>query len=194
MTQEIEPTQQFENLELRAATQNAENLFNLLNENPLGRVPESIFKKHFLALFSGEAKGEASESLYAYWIQVARGPLGRVDVFDDRTGDVLFRVPPMLDSSVIDPSKKINGPSYSQVIAISKMYSEQTKFIGEAKLQEGLAEKYFKLIEKSANFSEDTKTWVSILARYGKLEDIQKAAGIDTKSSDGKVTDDDFEY
>jgi hypothetical protein len=66
-----------------------------VGETDVPRVPESIFREHLLPMLAAPAGTKVD---LTRWSDIAGTPLRAIDVADDNTGEVLFRVPPLMRS------------------------------------------------------------------------------------------------
>lgn len=68
------------------------------------KIPEEVFRHHFLPHFSGKPEENPKRNVVAEWIGVAGTAMSRVDVTNEK-GETLFTVPPIMDSKIIDLNK-----------------------------------------------------------------------------------------
>lgn len=68
------------------------------------KIPEEVFRHHFLPHFSGKPDENPKRNVVAEWIGVAGTAMSRVDVTNEK-GETLFTVPPIMDSNIIDLNK-----------------------------------------------------------------------------------------
>lgn len=145
--------------------------FNALVVNvPNAKLPEHVFKQLFLPLLAGEIKETEISNLMIYWISVAGSPTGDIDIIDTR-GDVLFTLPSVLNTTMIDPSNHASG--LSDLYTEAQMYFNQLPVMGERFLIPGLGKKLGEIL----NNLDNPKVVLirSILERYGKTPPLVTA-------------------
>lgn len=150
------------------AARAAESVFlNSIINNRTGiqaKIPEDVFIHHFLPFFSGEAV-DRNECM-SRWLSVAGTPLSSVDVFDHK-GDVLFTVPPIYDTSVINVANN-TGSSLLDIASSYNLKKNNIPAIAEKYAVDEMSKKTVSLIQESEQLSNNQKTWNNIFKRYGK--------------------------
>lgn len=154
------------------------------------KLPESIFVEQFLPFFSGEQNVKDRKEFFSEWIGVAGSPMGEVNVINEE-GNVLFSVPPMFDSSVIETAKRNLGESFSDIYSQYKMHSNNLPVVGEKFLADAFEKKIGTTVKKSDVVSSNQERWNNILTRYGR-----KVGGVAGNPISVKTTNpgDDVEY
>ena len=130
----------------------------------LGRIPESIFVNYFLPRFIGEIPIAYNDPVFRHWALVAGTPTNRVAVID-QAGNILFTVPPLVDTSRYDPSGSGN-------IGLTSLlnYYERLLDRNPNEANSFLVKTLYSTITASMSKGEaDSNTWAGILRRYGKL-------------------------
>lgn len=135
--------------------------------NDVAKLPEEIFKGHFLPFFSGEKDIKERKEFFSEWIGIAGSPMAEVNIIDNN-GQTLFTVPPMLDSSVIETAKRNLGESFSDIYSQYKMHSNNLPVVGERVLADAFEKKIGTTIKKSDVVQANQDRWNSILNRYGR--------------------------
>lgn len=69
------------------------------NQASRGRMPERVFRETFLPWFLNNVQATPTYNYPEQWIAISGGPTAEVEVFLESTGEVVFIVPPLLDSS-----------------------------------------------------------------------------------------------
>jgi hypothetical protein len=108
----------------------------------------------------------------ADWISIAGAPCKPVDIFDNATGQTLFRVPPIIDFHGVNPVRDIHNrvagqSAFTDIIAtaskLAGLHPNQAKAFVEQSLRQ------------RANFMNNTSAlvphvleWNAILKRYGR--------------------------
>lgn len=87
-----------------------EECYNLLViEQPVGRLPERIFKETFLPYFIGQKRFEPDSDLLKIWVGIAGNPGNCVDIIDDGN-EVLFRIPPLYNTDFVSSTAATQIP------------------------------------------------------------------------------------
>lgn len=142
-----------------------ENLVVKAKTEDLAKIPEDIFKQHFLPFFSGKEARDENKNVLGEWIGIAGSPVAEVNVIDNE-GKVLFTVPPIFDSTVIKAVQDNLGKSFSDIYALYRLHSNNLPAQGENFLTKELSKKYADTITKSELLEENSKKWEKILNRY----------------------------
>ncbi|BAQ02746.1 hypothetical protein AVU38_gp218 [Ralstonia phage RSL2] len=133
------------------------------------QFPEELFVVHFLPLFAGEVQPTA-EVNYRTWLEkVAGGEKTAVDIVDAE-GKVLFTVPALFDTSVLEQSK----PGGESMTLIERHYSRLKEF-DAAGSQQFLNKKLSGLHIKDKPTEQvyaNMRIWNAIFERYGKHDKI----------------------
>ena len=162
--------------------------FEQLTRNDAARVPEPIFVEHLLPVLTNR---ETRQDL-TIWKEVAGNVMRPLDIIDPQSGEVLFRVPPILRQIHHD----FRGKGRNSVFEIIRT-AEQKRLVlpalGTAHLRQHLVDR----IGYVPAEAEDVIAWNEILKRYGypPLLKTETQALEDSKGSDNgrKGGDDDIE-
>lgn len=157
----------------RLATR-ANDILAQLEAIPVKQLPEHIFVQTFLPYFCGEKDINAGENLLGLWIGVATTPTSEVEIISS-TGIPLFRVPALIDTSIINPVRSDDQAiGFSRIIALANEYSRDIPIVGENILVKNLAIKAKEIQSKSTVFTENEKRWIEIFTRYNKIKKVDK--------------------
>lgn len=133
------------------------------------QFPETLFVEHFLPLFAGEVQPTA-EVNYRTWLEkVAGGEKISVDITAE-DGAVLFTVPPLFDTSILEQAK----PGGESMTLIERHYSRLKEF-DAAGSQQFLNKKLSGLHIKDKPTEQvyaNMRIWNAIFERYGKHDKI----------------------
>jgi len=90
---------------------------SLVINNPKVRLPENVFVNYFLPFFSGTATAESinARNVISEWIGVAGTAMAEVDIIDV-SGQVIFTVPALFDTDMINIAAKQAGQSMSDIV------------------------------------------------------------------------------
>jgi hypothetical protein len=157
-----------DNQRLQLEAQEAEIFNNLVvkGQEERARVPESIFKESFLPFFAGQQSLQNAGNVIGTWIGIVGAPMAEAVVIDG-AGNELFTVPPVLDSSAIDITRK-QLRSFSEVSEMSELKESHIKNQGVRYFLEQTGEMERTLIKpNSETISNNARRWQEIYARYG---------------------------
>lgn len=148
------------------------------------KLKESIFVEFFLPRILGEVEDEDNGWL-GMWRNVAGTIAAPVEVISDHSGEVLFRVPPLLQSSKLN----VRGNPYSlkDVIQDYNMMKDNPVQNSKGYINQRLSETLGE-VANSIDLSEEVAQWENILKRYGRLggEDVK---GESTTSEGEDISD-----
>ncbi len=128
-------------------------------------VPESVFKEIYLPVFSGQV---INNRVIQVWLHMVGGPLRRVRVVNDATGEVLFVVPSWYTTKhmQIGAPKDTSLPSFAETVAQAMMCI--TNNPGKAtRMFEELTRKHLKESIDRGDSAQHNNEWAEIFARYG---------------------------
>ena len=108
------------------------------------------------------------------WYGIAGSPSSEVLIIDDNDKP-LYKVPALVDTSIINPNREKGSINFSQIVTMAKMYGNITPTAGMNALNGGLAKKYSEIQSKSKAFTENEKRWMDIFQRYGKVKKRNKS-------------------
>lgn len=177
--------------------QNVEGQRAFINEiteaitEPPKRIPEPVFRELFLPYFTGERSPDPENDAIAHWIGLVGSASEPADVVNGQ-GDVLFQVPPMMDTSRLDVTTRTEGGmSFSKVFEQYRDEASLHPSMGNRFLAEQLANKLSTNL--SGPESADTKySWRGMLDYY-KLTPGSQENG-KTPSSASDISDDDLDF
>lgn len=161
---------------------------------PIKQVPENVFREIFLPYFIGAKPTSEEEDAFAHWAGLVGSFTMSAEVVDP-TGKVLFTVPPLADSSVLntfltkDDRDTISQAYDDYVNVASTLPGDVSKNILHGQLSKSLD----RIIQGTA----DLRKWDGML-RYYKLipEDDAAAPTAATTAISGlsTLTDDDVSF
>lgn len=160
--------------------------------NDLVQLPETVFKQSFLPYFCGEKSIDDGSNILATWIGIAGSPMKEVLVVND-AGQPLFRVPPMSDTGIIDPTNIKKGRPFREILTLYGLKMHQTPMAAENYLASELPNRLEALRANSVTFSDNETRWHEIFARYGKVPpivDVEK----EKKEAAKKISDDEVSF
>lgn len=171
----------------------ANEILAQLESIPVKQLPEHIFVQTFLPYFCGEQDLSTNKEILGLWIGVATTPTAEVEIISN-TGMPLFRVPALIDTSIINPVRgEEQAIGFSRIIALANEYSRDIPIVGENILVKNLAIKAKEIQSKSTVFNENEKRWIEIFKRYGKIKDNSKTT-TNTPVSPDTMGDDEMTF
>jgi hypothetical protein len=161
---------------------------SLVVNQPRGKIPEEIFKQHFLPYFAGEKPITTESKIMEQWISVAGTPMSEVNVINN-TGEVLFSVPSLFDTKIIDTVIKDRKSSLTDIYTNSEVRSSRIPSEGIAYLARALTDKVQNIAGTSKVDIENKQRWETIMQRYDKQSKSNSSNTVNNSSNE-----DDFEY
>ncbi len=134
----------------------------LVEDFPKARLPENIFVEYFLPLFLGHRTDRPN--WVAEWIGVAGSPSAEVEVFNQVTGEVLFTVPGVLATSLVNPAS--DGVWMHDIFARGSQLNNNIPGSGTNFVLNQLNDKLNACVDDS-EMSKEKSGWTYILNRYG---------------------------
>lgn len=155
---------------------------------PLKRIPEPVFREIFLPYFTGEKTPTPENDAIAHWIGIVGSATESAEVVNVK-GDVLFEVPPMYDSSRINPIKGEKNTNFATIFTVFEEQARVHPSLGRDYLAETLSEKADKNILKN---NGKGPSWVPVLQYYKLLPDeaVKAATPAATPGDDDLSFDD----
>jgi hypothetical protein len=154
-------------------------------------LPEEIFKQSFLPYFSGQKPITADDTVMADWIGISGSPVAEVNIIDS-AGNVLYTVPPILDTSIIETAKRALGHSFADIYAKYTMHSNNMPVIGERVFADEIQKKLPTMMKESSQQQTNQDRWRDILVRYSIDGSPQQKAIAQSKAKANPA--DDVEY
>lgn len=140
---------------------------SLVSGRDNSKLPEDIFKGYFLPYFSGQLPITRESNVLTDWISVAGTPMSEVDIIDLATGDIIFTVPSLFDTNVLDVTKKEQGHTLAEIFSRFELKNNNLPVVATAFLKDALDDKANQINASTSN-QNDTR-WEAILKRYGLL-------------------------
>lgn len=146
-------------------------------KNDLPRVNQTEFKRYLPGLVSKELTAEAAV-LRKGWLNICIDPRLSVLVVDDKTGEVLHRVPPLTYTS-----NNLTGKNVAGTIDVWSKENDVSPYRGNAYAEEHLTPD----LVLGTPPEEDVELWVEILKMYNIVEsdsDVLEGVSQDAISDD----------
>lgn len=195
MTKPTDPMQEiFKNRLIDEISQKTNAVFDsLVTAQPKAKLPEDVFKYHFLPYFSGQEENSKTRNITAEWVGVAGTPMAEVDVVD-KAGKVLFTVPPLFDTSSLNISKRPAGRSLADITNEFNLINHSVPVAASRFLNNALTQKGDEIIGMSDGQDPGVKAvapdrWLSILNRYGFKSADGAGAAKPTQTQNSAVDD-----
>lgn len=135
----------------------------LVDNVPVNRLPENIFRDYFLAGFLGTHR---NPNWVAEWISIAGTPSTEVAIVDI-AGNELFRVPAMIASMSLTLQGKARA-SIADIFTHAGNIKKNSPTQAMAFMRSALGERAQELGQETARQAVDRR-WSEIFARYGVL-------------------------
>lgn len=132
------------------------------------RIPEDVFVHHFLKFFTGEETVKDNPEVISKWIGVAGTPMSEVEVMDV-SGETIFTVPPLFDTSVINVTERSRSRSLGEITGQYNLMQNNIQKVADDFVGEALDNKANEILKPSDNYSDNVAKWVNIFERYGKV-------------------------
>lgn len=158
--------QQIQNQNTDSLKQLGDLMFTeLVEKKQPNRIPERVFVQAFLPVFLGESKLPNTSDALINWIAIAGDPFSPVIIMDDK-GEELFQVPPVMDSSVVDPRKPLQQ-SISDFITMYKLKTDYVPAVGQRYALETTM-KIMGELGETDKLQQTSQSWDLIRQRYRK--------------------------
>lgn len=153
------------NAQLKGIMEVVDGSFDALVANqPRARIPEPVFVHHFLPYFTGNGTGNPERNPMAEWIGVAGSATAQVDVINEG-GEVLFTVPPMMDSNIINLNQ-VGGRRLNDLIVDYQLHGEGLPGSAARFYATEIQKKLQQIAPGHADETQATKQWRQIFTRY----------------------------
>lgn len=163
-------------------------------------LPEHIFISDFLPYFCGERKIDDNPQVIPMWCTVAGNPSNEVTILS-ASGDKLYDVPPLMDSSVFNPTynhrRSDRQESIDDISAQADLLSQSLPERGERFFNEAFYHRVHMLKNKQFDNTEISQRWLGIFKRYGKVTadtSSGEGEGLAKPAAKSTISDDDLEF
>ena len=163
----------------------------LVSESDNKVLPESFFKEHFLPFFSGVIPVNNKNKMLTYWIGIAGTPTNEVDIVDDNTGELLFTVPPVVNTTSLNVKASVRGESYWSMLDHHSLLSNNAPHLADSFLNKALESKINADGDVVSNIEVASDKWNIIFKRYGIKTPVNNTTNTLAEESDD---DDLLEY
>lgn len=161
---------------------------DLVLNHPNRQIPEEIFRVHFLDFFTTQEKLDPNRNYLAEWIGVAGTSVSKVDAIDP-AGNVLFTVPPVMDSSIMNLSNP-GGKSLKDMMYEYKLHAEGLPGAADRYAKQVFGDKAAQLTPGHSDETVASNAWSKILDYY-HITPLDKSGQALIKT---QTTGDDLEY
>lgn len=164
-------------IEMQSVADQAYDMLVAKAENP--RIPEDVFRHHFLPFYSGQGDPDPKRNVIAEWVGVAGSPTIPVDVFDNETKEVLFTVPPVIETTNL----RLTNAAGKSLSELHREHSIQKSTFP------GAGERFVATVvmEKARSIAGSAVSTANAQAQWGKIFDYYDINGPDGKPA-GKDT------
>ena len=136
---------------------------SLVSNSDNNVLPENIFVQYFLPYFSGKLPITKQTSVMTDWVSVAGSPVAEVDIIDQQN-QVLFTVPSLFDTKIINPIRGDESESISQIYNQYSLKNNNIPIVATRYLSNAMDSKSEEILNEVQQ--KDTR-WDNILNRYG---------------------------
>ena len=168
--------------------ESTEDIFDALVTKKTNNVlPENLFVQYFLPYFSGKLPITRETTVMVDWVSIAGSPAAEVDVTGQQN-QVLFTVPSLFDTNIVNPSRKDDSESISHIYDQYSLKNNNIPIVATRYLAQAMDSRSDELINDVTQ--KDTR-WDDILTRYGiETPNQQKAiASVDEDPSEDLIYD-----
>lgn len=153
----------------------------LVLDVPVQKIPESVFINEILPFLCGDTSSQLTPEK---WVSIAGSPFSEIDIHDD-AGNILFRLPSMLERNVISHREASQrGSLANAMITLDQMRNfspiRAENYLRGEFHQRGISKNAMKIAVETA------KRWEAIFARYGKVIDPQTGRAVDAQTNTSK--------
>lgn len=134
------------------------DFLNEITKNDAAKIPESIFVEHLLPVLANRSGNQSLER----WQRIAGHVMRPIDVFDPKTGETLFRVPPVL-RSINEEFTGYGSRSAFEIVRTAEQKRRVMPAMGDAHIRTNLVDR---VKHTKASF-DNVVLWNNILLRYG---------------------------
>lgn len=138
----------------------------LVQQQERNQMPEDMFRDYFLPYFTNKVPISTQPAVITQWISIAGTPMSEIDVVDT-VGTVLFTVPSLFDTTMINTAVRDVGDSIADISAEFDLRNNNIPSAAQTFLTNQLLRKSSK-IDPTVNNQAQTR-WNDIFKRYGIL-------------------------
>lgn len=153
-------------------------------------LPEAIFIAEFLPYFSGQLRVEKTNDVFLKWVGIAGMPSNEVSIINEM-GEVLYTVPSLIDTSVINVKGDSSGSSISELMRRYTIRTNITPALGTEYLNNAKDKVIEATIKQGKNQLDSIKRWDAIFARYNNESSSIEGINKKLKSDPEELTYDD---
>lgn len=159
---------------------------------PVKNIPENVFREIFLPVFAGLTPDQENRigDFTAHWVGIVGSPTEPANIVNMQ-GDVLFKVPPIYDTSRMNQEGSVAGAeSYKSIFGnlVDGVVINPIVAVGE--FGQAITKRLDAVI-KHDEVPVDQNPWKPVFAFYGLIE---KNEGTDSASNNQTSLDDDFKF
>jgi hypothetical protein len=170
-----------------------DNIFDMLIQDKVINVlPEPVFREHFLPYFVNPLVAEQNNKIVAAWVGIAGTPMAEVNVVNPK-GEVLFTVPPLIDSNIFNVVRKPRESSFQDIQAETQLRQSNPNARAADYFNESTSRRVGGMIQESPNRSINEQRWADIF-QYYNIDNPDKAKQAQTSGSANSDLSDDFDY
>lgn len=166
--------------ELTASTNSIHEALVLDTTGIVNKLPESVFVEVFLPYFAGEKQITKENSVMNDWVSIAGTPNNEVAIVG-ADGTVLYRVPAIYDTSILNVTHRNKGESLNEIYTHYDLQQNNLPVVAERFLTDSLTHKVPSMLDPQ-KLDSVSQRWAAILATYGRTQgaSVAKNASADT--------------
>ena len=138
---------------------------HIVLEAPVSKLPEKVFQEAFLPYFTGQKKVSDNPEILKIWVSIAGNPGSAVDITDNNSDDILFRVPPLYNTDFVQAPSNGSIP-YAGIIEEYEQRSATSPKQGETFLKSVLDNTRKMVVTNNNHVEEYREMWNKIFDRY----------------------------
>lgn len=136
--------------------ENQDDVFN--------RLPEHVFVNYFLPFFIGHKTDKENPNWLMEWISIAGSPAASIVIFDPKTKEKLFTVPPVLNTNEVLSRSNLR---FAEIVSSAQQHGTNIPIIGARFLFEALKERTQEILSSLSD--PNLQAWINIFQRYNLI-------------------------
>lgn len=135
---------------------------SLIETNTKVKFPIELFNNYFAPYFFGQIPINEQSDIFSTWIGIAGSPTSEVDIVDT-LGNIVFTVPPLYNTDVIDILRK--NSELSKVVDNYNNYGNALPAVAMGFVKNNLLPAVTDIIDKD-NIADNLTGWAKIAQHY----------------------------
>ena len=173
---------------IKAQTDMAYDELVLDKNRSVSVLPEHIFVSYFLPFLCGERPLSTDRDFFNNWNSIAGAPTKPINIID-ASNNVLFQVPPLVDTSFVNP-KDTGNMDFNTVMINYHLLNNNIKSQAQNFIVNAMVDK--SNFGKAVNLTANEKAMFDIFIRYGKVKETPHENN--QKNNSDKFSDDELTF